>query len=76
MPSNLAAEEGRVFSYTGADKMSLYLNYFCDNLMLTDDQPPIGIILCTYDDEAEVKYVSLDRNGSSRFEHLNKTDRW
>ena len=50
--------KARAFSYTDAGQMNLYLNYFKDNLTQPDDQPPIGLVLCTHDDEAEVTYAT------------------
>ncbi len=38
--------------------MQLYLNYFKENEMLEDENPPIGILLCTEKNETIVKYTT------------------
>ena len=45
-----------------AGQMNFYLNYHRENLMAEDDNPPVGIILCSYKNEAVVRYAtgSLD----------------
>ncbi|HRF40952.1 MAG TPA: PDDEXK nuclease domain-containing protein, partial [Saprospiraceae bacterium] len=45
-----------------AGQMNFYLNFHRENLMTEDDNPPVGIILCTYKNEAVVRYAtgSLD----------------
>ena len=48
----------RAFSYADAGQMNLYLNYFREEEQLPDDNPPIGIILCTHGEEAEVTYAT------------------
>ncbi len=37
--------------------MNFYLNYMRDNEMEKGDNPPVGIILCTHNHIAEVKYA-------------------
>lgn len=37
--------------------MNVYLNYFKENEMLENDNPPIGIILCSQKDNALVHYA-------------------
>lgn len=49
----------REFSHTDAGQMNFYLNYMRENEMNPGDNPPIGIILCTHDEEAEVKYATV-----------------
>jgi predicted nuclease of restriction endonuclease-like (RecB) superfamily len=46
----------REFSHADAGQMNFYLNYFRDNVMKKGDNPPVGLILCTYKDKAKVKY--------------------
>lgn len=52
----------RQFEPEDAGQMNFYLNYHRENLMAEDDNPPVGIILCTYKNEAVVRYAtgSLD----------------
>jgi predicted nuclease of restriction endonuclease-like (RecB) superfamily len=47
----------RAFTHTDAGQMNFYLNYIKENEMEKGDNPPVGIILCTHDDRAEVKYA-------------------
>ena len=42
--------------------MNFYLNYMQDNEMEKGDNPPVGIILCTHDQRAEVKYAVAGLN--------------
>ncbi|HPI02632.1 MAG TPA: PDDEXK nuclease domain-containing protein [Candidatus Goldiibacteriota bacterium] len=46
----------REFSHADAGQMNFYINYFRENIMKPGDNPPVGIILCTYKDKAKVKY--------------------
>jgi hypothetical protein len=39
-----------------AGQMNLYLNYVAENMSLTEENPPVGIILCADSDEAVVRY--------------------
>ncbi len=48
----------REFSHTDAGQMNFYLNYFKDNEMLEGDNPPVGIVLCSYKDAAIAKYAT------------------
>ncbi|HRK84039.1 MAG TPA: PDDEXK nuclease domain-containing protein [Saprospiraceae bacterium] len=52
----------RQFEPEDAGQMNFYLNFHRENLMTEDDNPPVGIILCTYKNEAVVRYAtgSLD----------------
>jgi predicted nuclease of restriction endonuclease-like (RecB) superfamily len=52
----------REFNYTDAGQMNFYLNYMQDNEMEKGDNPPVGIILCTHDQRAEVKYAVAGLN--------------
>lgn len=47
----------REFTHTDAGQMNFYLNYMQDNEMEKGDNPPVGIVLCTHDQTAEVKYA-------------------
>lgn len=46
------------FDHSDAGQMNLYLNYFKENEMLENDNPPIGIILCSQKDNALVHYAT------------------
>jgi hypothetical protein len=37
----------RPFSHGDAGQMNFYLNYFKQKMMATDDNPPVGVILCS-----------------------------
>jgi len=45
------------FKHHYAGQMNYYLNWWRDNEMAPDDQPPIGIILCATKDEAYAQYA-------------------
>lgn len=47
----------REFNHTDAGQMNFYLNYMRDNEMENGDNPPVGIVLCTHDQTAEVRYA-------------------
>jgi predicted nuclease of restriction endonuclease-like (RecB) superfamily len=46
------------FDHSDAGQMNVYLNYFSENEMLENDNPPIGIILCSQKDNALVHYAT------------------
>jgi predicted nuclease of restriction endonuclease-like (RecB) superfamily len=46
------------FTHADAGQMNVYLNYYKDNEMLENDNPPIGIILCAGKNETLVKYAT------------------
>ena len=48
----------RPFNHGDAGQMNFYLNYFKDRLAESGDQPPVGIILCSDKDGAEVEYAT------------------
>jgi predicted nuclease of restriction endonuclease-like (RecB) superfamily len=50
------------FDHADAGQMNMYLNYYKKNEMATDDNPPIGIILCKDKDETLVEYSTADMN--------------
>lgn len=45
------------FDHSDAGQMNVYLNYFKENEMTENDNPPIGIILCSQKDNALVHYA-------------------
>jgi predicted nuclease of restriction endonuclease-like (RecB) superfamily len=46
------------FDHSDAGQMNLYLNYYKKNEMTADDNPPIGIILCSDKDDTLVEYAT------------------
>ena len=52
------------FDYADAGQMNVYLNYYKENEMMEDDNPPIGIILCANKNDTLVKYATsgMDEN--------------
>jgi predicted nuclease of restriction endonuclease-like (RecB) superfamily len=48
----------RKFTPGDAGQMNFYLNYYRENIMTEEDNPPIGLILCTDRDETRVKYAT------------------
>lgn len=52
------------FRHEYASQLNMYLNYFKAEIMQPDDNPPIGILLCTEKGDTLVKYatVGLDPN--------------
>lgn len=46
------------FDHADAGQMNVYLNYYKDNEMLDEDNPPIGLILCGSKGEALAKYAT------------------
>lgn len=44
------------FDHADAGQMNLYLNYYKDNEMCENDNPPVGIILCADKDDTLVEY--------------------
>ena len=47
----------RAFHYNDVGQMNFYLNYYKENVVQADDNPPIGIVLCTHKHDAKVKYA-------------------
>ncbi|MCK4325165.1 DUF1016 family protein [bacterium] len=45
------------FTHSDAGQMNLYLNFVAENMMLPEENPPVGIILCAERDEAVVHYA-------------------
>jgi predicted nuclease of restriction endonuclease-like (RecB) superfamily len=52
------------FRHEYASQLNMYLNYFKEEVMQADDNPPIGILLCTKKGDTQVKYATagLDPN--------------
>jgi predicted nuclease of restriction endonuclease-like (RecB) superfamily len=48
----------REFAHEDAGQMNFYLNYFREEQMEKGDNPPVGIVLCTHNDEAEVRFAT------------------
>jgi YhcG PDDEXK nuclease domain len=48
------------FTHADAGQMNMYLNYYSDNEMEADDNPPVGIILCAGKNENLVKYATAN----------------
>ncbi len=46
------------FKHEYASQLNLYLNYFKHEIMCEDDNPPIGLLLCTDYGETTVKYAT------------------
>ena len=54
----------RAFSYADVGQMNFYLNYYKNEISSENDNPPIGIILCTDRNHTKVEYATagLDEN--------------
>ena len=54
----------RAFSYADVGQMNFYLNYYKNEISSENDNPPIGIILCTDKNHTKVEYATagLDEN--------------
>lgn len=52
------------FHHEYASQLNMYLNYYKHEVMLPDDNPPVGILLCTDYTDTVVKYAlgGLDEN--------------
>jgi len=52
------------FKHEHASQLNMYLNYFKHEVMTPDDNPPIGLLLCTEKGNTQVKYATggLDQN--------------
>ncbi|MBP7652770.1 DUF1016 family protein [Candidatus Dependentiae bacterium] len=48
----------RAFQHADAGQMNFYLNYYKKNMMAKNDNPPVGIIMCTNKDNAKVEYTT------------------
>jgi predicted nuclease of restriction endonuclease-like (RecB) superfamily len=44
------------FTHADAGQMNLYVNYAAEHLTLADENPPVGLILCSEHDEAVARY--------------------
>jgi predicted nuclease of restriction endonuclease-like (RecB) superfamily len=54
----------RAFSHADVGQMNFYLNYYKNEISMSSDNPPIGIILCTEKNNIKVEYATagLDKN--------------
>jgi len=54
----------RAFSHADVGQMNFYLNYYKNEISSKEDNPPIGIILCTEKNNVKVEYATagLDEN--------------
>ena len=52
------------FRHEYASQLNMYLNYYKSEVMQHDDNPPVGILLCTEKGDTLVKYATagLDPN--------------
>ncbi len=48
----------RAFQHGDAGQMNFYLNYWKDTLLVSGDQPPVGLLLCTDKDQTKVEYAT------------------
>lgn len=46
------------FSYTDLAQLNMYVAYYQKNMMQADDNPPIGILLCTDAGPEQVEYAT------------------
>jgi predicted nuclease of restriction endonuclease-like (RecB) superfamily len=46
------------FKHEHASQLNMYLNYFKHEVMAPDDNPPIGLLLCTEKGNTQVKYAT------------------
>jgi len=46
------------FGHEDAGQMNFYLSYLRENISLTDENPPVGIVLCADKDAEEVHYAT------------------
>lgn len=44
------------FTHADAGQMNLYVNYAAEHLTIKDENPPVGLILCSEHDEAVARY--------------------
>lgn len=52
------------FTHENIGQLNTYISWYKENIMTDDDNPPIGILLCTNKDHALVKYATagMDNN--------------
>lgn len=48
----------REFSYADVGQMNFYLNYYKNEIMAENDNPPIGLILCATKNHTKVEYAT------------------
>jgi len=56
------------YDHADAGQMQFYLGYYKDNIMMHNDNPPMGIILCAQRNETLVKYTATDDMFVSEYE--------
>jgi len=44
------------FTHADAGQMNLYVNYAAEHLTLAEENPPVGLVLCSEDDQAVARY--------------------
>lgn len=49
------------FTHENIGQLNVYLQYYKDKIMQKDDNPPIGILLCTESKSQMVKYALADK---------------
>ncbi|MGI6320815.1 MAG: PDDEXK nuclease domain-containing protein [Bacteroidales bacterium] len=50
------------FTHENIGQLNIYLHYFKDKIMLPDDNPPIGILLCTKAKSQMVRYATTNKD--------------
>lgn len=50
------------FTHENIGQLNVYLHYFKDKIMLPDDNPPIGILLCTKAKSQMVRYATTNKD--------------
>lgn len=50
------------FTHENMGQLNVYLHYFKDKIMLPDDNPPIGILLCTKAKSQMVRYATTNKD--------------
>jgi hypothetical protein len=48
------------FSHSQAGQLNTYINYYKKEVMLPDDNPPVGILMVTNKNDALVEYATAD----------------
>ena len=47
------------FTHADAGQMNLYVNYAAEHLTLPEENPPVGLVLCSEHDEAVARYSPM-----------------
>jgi hypothetical protein len=53
--------KSEAFNHENIGQLNVYLQYFIDKVMQADDNPPIGILLCTASKPQMVRYALADK---------------